>query len=247
MIPDTQLTPESDIRHIEAAGRYLAEMRPDKVIIIGDWWDLHSLNTFDKAGSKGWEAKDLAADLECGNEAMASFLKALRKPRGYSPEVIFTEGNHEYRATRAAESPDAIKFRKYLDPNTIFKVRQHKIKFQNFLDIVVIDGIMYSHYFHNPDSKMTNPIGGSIQNRLWKLGGSFCAGHEQVAIHGQVYTALGHRRCGIVCGRFYQEDMEYLGPQKAKQSWSGIYVLNDVKDGSFDMLPVSMEYLIDEK
>ena len=247
MIPDTQLMPGCNLDHIESAGRYLAEMKPDTVVIIGDWWDLHSLNTFDKAGSKGWEGKDLAIDLEIGNEGMATFLRHLRKPRGYNPRVVFTEGNHEYRATRAAESPDFIKFRDYLVPEKIFNTKKHKLEFHEFLDIVTIDGVCYSHYFHNPDSKMTNPIGGSIQNRLWKLGHSFCAGHEQVAIHGQVYTALGQRRCGVVCGRFYPDDMEYLGPQKAKQSWSGIYILNDVKAGDFDIMPISMEWLLDEK
>lgn len=245
-VPDTQITPHSDTRHVLAAGQYLAEMKPDKVIIAGDWWDLHSLNTYDKPGDKGWEDRDLGDDLIAGNEAMDMFLKALRKPRGYNPEVYFTEGNHEYRLTRAAQSAAGRTFSAFLNPENAFQVQAHRLNFAPFLDILEIDGIMYSHYFHNPDSKMTNPIGGSIQNRLWKLGKSFCAGHEQVAIHGQVYTAQGDRRCGVVCGRFYQEDLEYLGPQKAKQSWSGIYVLNDVKNGAFDMLPVSMEYLLDE-
>jgi hypothetical protein len=40
-----------------------------------------------------------------------------------------------------------------------------------------IDGVHYSHYFSNTHSG--KPIGGSIDNRLNKIGHSFVAGHEQ--------------------------------------------------------------------
>lgn len=246
-VPDTQITPETDTSHIMAAGRYLADQKPDTIVIAGDWWDMHSLNSFDKPGAKKWEDMDVQADYDCGNEAMAAFTRLIRKPRGYNPEIIITLGNHEHRIIRASESPEGRKFGSSILNYDNLALAKSKVQTFPFLTIVKKEGIMFSHYFNNPDSKMTNPIGGSIQNRLWKLGNSFCAGHEQLAIHGQVYTATGERRCGIVSGRFYQEDLDYLGPQKAKQSWSGIYILNEVNNGSFDAMPVSMEYLLDEK
>ena len=244
-IPDVQITPDTDVTHIEACGRYLREMKPDRIILAGDWWDMHSLETFSKEGSKDWESKNIKADYECGNEALAMFTRLVRT-RAYNPVIEMTLGNHEYRIIRAAESPFGQKFKEFLNYDHL-ATKKCKVHAHPFLEIIVRDGVMFSHYFNNPDSKMTNPIGGSIQNRLWKLGDSFCAGHEQVAIHGQVYTATGQRRCGIVAGRFYQEDLDYLGPQKSKQSWSGIYILNEVNNGSFDAMPVSMEYLLDEK
>ena len=38
-IPDTQIYPGANINHINAAGRYIKEKKPDKIIIGGDWWD----------------------------------------------------------------------------------------------------------------------------------------------------------------------------------------------------------------
>lgn len=245
-IPDTQITPTTDTNHIIAAGNYINDKKPDVVIIGGDWWDMPSLCSYDKPGSKGWESKDVKADFECGTEAMNAFLKAVRGPRkSFKPEVHLTLGNHENRAVRAQEDPDNQKFKQYLSFDNL-KLDKMGVQVHPFLDIAVIDGIMYSHYFNNPDSKMSYPITGSINNRLWKLGQSFTCGHEQVYIQGQIYTALGQRRRGLVCGRFYQEDLEYLGPQKSKQSWSGILMKHEVRDGDYDLMEVSMEYLLEE-
>jgi hypothetical protein len=46
----------------------------------------------------------------------------------------------------------------------------------------------------------------------------------------------------LFAGIFYNHDEEYLNPQ-TNGSWSGIWMLNEVNNGSFDELPVSMNYL----
>ena len=176
------------------------------------------------------------------------FLKEVRKPRAYKPEVHFCIGNHEQRIIRAANSPEGRQYGGWLNYGQL-QLGRFKVTMHDYLTIVTLDGIMFSHYFHNPDSKMTNPISGTIRNRLRKLGHSFCAGHEQDAMHDQIFTAIGERRCGVVAGRFYEDDhpaVEYLGPQKIRHSWSGIYMLNEVNNGSFDPMPLSMEFLLDE-
>ena len=58
-VPDTQVHSETDIRHIVAAGRYLADKKPDVIILAGDWWDMPSLNSYDKPGCKDWEMRDV--------------------------------------------------------------------------------------------------------------------------------------------------------------------------------------------
>ena len=47
---------------------------------------------------------------------------------------------------------------------------------------------------------------------------------------------------GLFAGIYYQHDEAYLNPQ-TNGSWSGLWVFNSVEDGSFDELPVSMDYL----
>jgi hypothetical protein len=47
---------------------------------------------------------------------------------------------------------------------------------------------------------------------------------------------------GLFAGICYQHDESYLTPQ-TNGSWAGIWMLNEVVDGSFDELPVSLPYL----
>jgi len=47
---------------------------------------------------------------------------------------------------------------------------------------------------------------------------------------------------GLFAGIFYQHDEEYLNPQ-TNGSWRGIWMLHEVNNGSFDEMPVSINYL----
>ena len=46
----------------------------------------------------------------------------------------------------------------------------------------------------------------------------------------------------LFAGIYYQHDEEYLNPQ-TNGSWSGLWVFNEVDNGTFDEMPVSMSYL----
>ena len=247
MIPDTQVFPGSKLEHLLAAGKYIRKHKPDKVIIIGDWWDMPSLSSYDTAGDKGWEDKDVKADLDIGWKAMKRFLSAIRSPK-YSPEIHFAVGNHEDRITRAANSAETRAMSGFLDlKETILGPLQDlDVHPHEFLDIFVLDGICYSHYFVNPTSLFPNPIGGTIESKLKNLGHSFTMGHQQHKQSGEVFTCTGERRRGLVCGRFYQDHHEYLGPQKNAQSWSGILMKHEVSNGDYDLMEVSMNYLLKE-
>jgi len=47
---------------------------------------------------------------------------------------------------------------------------------------------------------------------------------------------------GIFSGIFYPHAEAYLNAQ-TNGSWTGIWMLHDVKEGSFDEMPVSLSYL----
>ena len=247
MIPDTQIFPGSKTEHIIAAGKYLRKHKPDKIIIIGDWWDMPSLSSYDKPGDKGWETKDVQEDLDVGWEAMNKFLSTVRT-KTYDPEIHYCVGNHEDRISRAADSAGMRMLGKYLylDELILSPLRKLNVKTHSFLEVVQLNGICYSHYFVNPSSLLSNPIGGTIENKLKNLGHSFSMGHQQQKQTGEVYTCTGQRRRGLVCGRFYQDYHSYLGPQKNAQSWSGILMKHEDFQGDYDLMEVSMSYLLKE-
>lgn len=67
------------------------DMRPDVVVIIGDWIDCFSISEFPKTPGRAQCLKD---EVDAGGAALDELL-ALRVPR-----VVWTEGNHEERLTR---------------------------------------------------------------------------------------------------------------------------------------------------
>jgi len=241
-IPDTQLRPGVPVQHIQAAGNYIAEKKPGTVVVGGDWFDLPSLSVYEKPGSKFFEDVSFQSDIDFGNDQWDSFMAPIRKKRNYNPRVVFVEGNHEYRMQRAINNDptrlDGVMGRHLLGPYLDTDVEWH-----DFLDIVTIDGIMYSHYFCNPQSLMRGVLGGTSDNRLNKLKGSFTQGHQQTLITGSQYKPDGSRIRALVAGSFYQHDEEYAGPQ-GHNYWRGIIYKHEVKDGDYDLMEVSLDYLL---
>ena len=67
-------------------------------------------------------------------------------------------------------------------------------------------------------------------------------GHQQGRDIAYAQRADGKYMTAIISGSFYQHDEDYLNPQ-TNEVWHGVWMLNDVNDGSFDEMPISMAYL----
>ncbi len=66
--------------------------------------------------------------------------------------------------------------------------------------------------------------------------------HQQGLQIASGFKADGSMIMSIIAGSCYEHDEAYLGPQGNKH-WRGILVLHDVKDGEFDLMPVSLDYI----
>jgi hypothetical protein len=247
-ISDTQVTPGVDTDHLEALGNYIVEQRPEVVIHIGDHWDMEALSSFDRPGSKSLEGRRYLLDIEAGNDAMDRLLGPVRalqaqqragKRKVYRPRLVFCMGNHEYRINRATESDARLDGVMSTDHFALDGWEVHP-----FLEIVNIDGINYSHYFINPVGLSGRPMGGSMDNKLNKLGCSFAMGHQQTFQHGTKFMADGSEIQGLVSGAFYSHDEDYLGPQGNRQYWRGVVMCNNVDNGTYDIQRVSLASLI---
>ena len=191
------------------------------------------------------EGARIKADIDCGNEAFERLVAPMRKEierrrlghrERWAPQLVFCFGNHEDRLTRAISADPKLQGVLSLDMCKTPGFERHA-----FLEIVDVDGIAYSHYFQNQKSK--HAIGGSIDNRLNKIGRSFVAGHEQGFLYGCRQFPGNVTRHGVVAGSFYLHDEGYRGPQ-ANGEWRGLVMLNEVRDGgNLDVMPLSMSYL----
>lgn len=245
VIPDTQVRPGVPTEHLDWAARAIVDYRPDVIVHIGDHWDMPSLSKHESPGSAFMEGRRIIEDMHVGNEAFARLVAPMqaeiaRRRKNHSkrwePECHFLIGNHENRITRTIQ--EFPKFSGFLKLESLHVPPEFKV--HPFLEIVEVDGIAYSHYFSNVHSGKA--IGGSIDNRLNRIGKSFAQGHQQGLLYGVRQFPGKLARHGLVAGSFYLHDEHYRDAQ-SNGEWRGIVVLNEVRDGNYDVMPLSMDYL----
>lgn len=243
-IGDTQTRPGAPIDHLAWIAAYIVDKKPDVIVHAGDHYDLPSLNAHEKDGSAPLEGARYKDDIAAGRHAWGVLTSPIDKERErlrknrkthWNPECHVTLGNHEARADRAAQN----------NPKLIGTLGTEDCTFGNwkvhpFLERVWIDDICYSHYFQNSHSNF--PIGGGIENRLSKIGCSFVQGHEQGSKYGVKIMASGKTIHGLVLGSTYLHIEPYRGAQGQKHK-RGIAFLNEVEDGDYDYMFVSLRYL----
>lgn len=245
VIPDTQCKPGNNFDHLEWAGKYAAEKKPEVIVHLGDHWDMPSLSVYD-VGKKAFEGRNYMDDIKAGKAGMKAFLTPIldeqdrlrrNKEKRWKPRMVFLLGNHEERIKRAINSDRKLEgLIGYHD----LELEKMGWEVYDFLQVVAIDGIAYSHYFTS--GVMGRPVA-SPAALLAKKHMSCVMGHVQDrGIAGPVRRADGRMMTGIFGGIFYQHTEDYLTPQ-TNGSWSGVWMLNDVEDGAFDEMPVSMKYL----
>jgi len=84
-----------------------------------------------------------------------------------------------------------------------------------------------------------------IETRIKNIGASFTQGHTQGKKYGEILFPVGVRRHGLIAGSFYMHNENYRGPQ-AENEWRGVVVKHEVRDGDYDPMFVSLNYLLRE-
>ena len=109
----------------------------------------------------------------------------------------------------------------------------------DFLEVVDIEGIAFSHYFTT--GVMGRPAT-SAQTIINKKHQSCVAGHQQGRMVAYGTRADGRSITAIIAGSCYLHDEEYMGHQ-GNRHWRGIVLLHEVEDGQFDEMFVSLNFL----
>lgn len=238
IVPDTQCAPGHPTDHMAWIGQAIKDYEPDVVVHLGDHWDMASLSAWTPAGSIDKEGARYRADIDAGNAAL---LKLHLAHKGFTPKrKVILRGNHEWRIQRVLQADPrligAIGFQDFNDKALGWEVVDY---YHGSPGVLEIDGVLYAHYFANPNTG--KPIAGTINNRLSKIGGSFVQGHQQGLFQGNLQYATGKIRHGIVAGSAYLHDEGYKG--LANAHWRGVVILNEVKDGTFCEMPLTLDYL----
>jgi hypothetical protein len=245
VIPDCQVKPGVPLDHLRALGNYIVAKKPDTIVQIGDFADLPSLSSYD-IGKRSFEGRRYSLDVDSAKRAMGILLKPLNEynkkahknhEKQYHPRKILTLGNHEDRISRSIDS----------DPKLDGTLSLQDLGYQEsgwevypFLKPVVVEGIVFSHYFPSGQLGRAAVSARAIIQRYHQ---SCVAGHLQGRDVAYGKRADGKSITAIIAGSFYQHDEDYLSPL-GNQHWRGVYMLHEVVDGQMDEMPVSLNYLL---
>lgn len=251
IIPDTQVKRGVKTNHLTAAGNYIVDKRPDVIVHLGDHYDMPSLSSYDGPGSKKAEGARYKADIDAGNAAMDLLmapihkLNANLKRRGlklYKPRMVFLIGNHEQRIMRHVNAfpvlEDALSYKD-------FQLEKKGWEVHDFLQVVEIDGILYSHFFPRGANGriMQNRRGApNAKVQVTREMQSCTAGHMQ-GLDWHAQQTGQTVKFGLIAGSFYQHEEDYLTPQGTAY-WRGCIYKHEVRDGIYDPMMLSMQYLL---
>lgn len=244
VIPDVQVKPGVDFTYLNKIGRYIVAKQPDTIVCLGDWADMPSLSSYD-VGTKKFEGKRYVDDVKAVHAAMESFLEPIKtfnkkaKANGkkqYKPRMILTLGNHEERINRAVNLDTKLEGVLSVDD---LKYKEFGWEVYPFLEVVIVDGVAYSHYFV---TGVAGRAAGTAAAQLRKTNMSCVAGHQQGKQIAYAHRADGSTITSIIAGSCYEHDEDYLGVQGNKH-WRGCFMLHEVNDGAFDEMWLSLNYI----
>jgi hypothetical protein len=237
VIPDTQCKPGEPLDHLEWIGRAIREYKPDVVVHLGDHYDFESLSTYAAPESGTMEGLRYEDDVKAGNEGLAILHKAMG---GWQGRKILLRGNHEHRLTRYIDRNPKLSgtmgFHQFNDKALGWEIVPY---YCGSPGQVTVEGVIFAHYFAAVNTGRA--IGGTAQNKLNHVGTSFVQGHVQGYEVGTKQYATGVVRKGIVAGSAYLQDENFKG--MANAHWRGVVVLNEVHDGQFCEMPLTLDYL----
>ena len=244
VIPDCQVKEGVPLEHLSWAGQAICDYRPDVIVNIGDFADMPSLSTHDLKGSKYFEGLRYKKDIEVAKMAMKKLLKPLRdlqakqrknKEKVYKPRMLLTLGNHENRIDRAINNNPTLDG--LISVEDLEYAKDWEV--YPFLHPVFVNGVGFNHYW--PVGALGRPAG-SAAAIINKLHMSCVAGHQQGKQVAYGKRADGKPICAIIAGSFYLHDESYMD-RLSNRHWRGLLVMNEVNDGHFDELFLSIEYL----
>jgi hypothetical protein len=211
---------------------------------MGDFADMPSLSTHDIKGSKYFEGLRYKKDVEVTKAAMQVLLNPVKdlqlkqkrnKEKVYKPRMVMLLGNHENRIDRAVNNNPTLDG--LISTKDLCYERDWEV--HPFLHPVFINGVGFNHYW--PVGAMGRPAStaAAIINKLHM---SCIAGHQQGKQVAYGKRADGKPICSIITGSYYLHDESYMD-QLSNKHWRGLVMLNEVNDGHFDEMFLSVEYL----
>lgn len=216
-------------------GNLIADIKPDVVVDIGDWFDMPSLCSYDK-GTKGFEGRRYKLDIMAGLDAQERLLAPILRQKQKLPRFVRCLGNHENRISKAIERDPVLEGTIGLGD---LGSKDYRWEEHPFLSAVNVDGINYAHYFTS--GILGRPVPNARQLLIKQLA-SCTMGHHHTFDYSRQSNVNGDSIHSLVCGVFQDYNADYAGPANA--IWDrGVCIKRNVEKGQYDLTWVSIEAL----
>lgn len=237
-IPDLQVAPGVPTDHLDWIGAWVKDRRPDVLVQGGDWGEMGSCSSYEKAGTLSAEGRSTRADLRAVRDSAMRLDAAMS---GWRPRKVVTLGNHEVRLDRYVDAHPEERDSYADDP---FGLEALGWEVHPFLSPVEINGVWFSHFFPRSGTGRVMQTKAGAPNALTMVKRemrSCVAGHTQ-GLDVACLTVGGRTLRGVIAGSCYLHELDFLSPQ-GNSHWAGVLEMNEVHDGHFDLVEVSLDYL----
>ena len=235
VIPDAHAKPGIKNDRFTWLGKLIVDIKPDVVICLGDFADMHSLSSYDR-GKASFFGASYKADVESALDAQEKLFRPIKKTKKKLPRFVMLGGNHEDRIHRVLDYDNHLtgaigyndlEYGRYWD-------------FYPFLEKVAIDGVTYSHYIQAGNSGRA--IAGKYHANalLMQELVSTTVGHSHMKDYREMATGHGKRIHGLAAGCYFDHYESYAGPGQDKW-WRGITVKRNVHKGDYDPQFISLD------
>jgi len=234
VVGDTHIGPGQNLRRADWLGRYIKDIKPNRVVYIGDHNTFDSLSAWDKDKRKKMEGRRFQKDLD----TLKKFTNKVNAAAGrYEYESILTEGNHEYRVDRY------IDYHPELDGQLEYVVRGglEGFKIIPYMSFYKHKGISFTHV---PIMENGRPVSGkyATARSLDICAGSVVFGHTHKLDYRAVHKhGQAHLQEALNVGCYFEHVDEYaLGSMTSY--WRGLVTLEHYQHGrfKFDCTPMGM-------
>jgi predicted phosphodiesterase len=230
VVGDVHVAPDQSLRRATWLGRLVHDIKPDRIVFIGDFGTFDSLSAWDRDKRKLMENRRYYKDIHSMRTFLSNYCIGSNTPDLYgSVEHILTEGNHEDR------------IRRYIDINPIM---ERQLDYADQIGIadtwkIVPYKSYYTHkavaFTHAPINEGGKPVSGKTATAkvLELCDTSVVFGHTHKLDYKAAHRhGKKHLQEVLNVGCFFEHVDEYaLGSMTSY--WRGIVVLNHYDKGRF--------------
>ena len=241
IVPDPHSHPDHNNNRFKWLGEFIADVKPDVVLCVGDWADMPSLCSYDY-GTKGYEGRRYVKDVEAAIKAQELMMAPIKGRKKKLPRFIMLEGNHEHRISRAVSYDAKLDGVLSLDD---LQYKEHGWEVVPYNGgtpgVLSLDGIAYAHY--HISGIMGRPISGvrPAYNLIHKYGHSATQGHTHTLDFYHRSNAMSEAY-GLVCGVYQDWHADFAGVANLMW-WKGVCLKTSVDNGSYDLQLIKMDTL----